>query len=477
MRWSRRLVAAISLTILAVVAAPLHAADEKRKPNIVFFLVDDMGWTDAGCFGSKFYETPNIDSLAKNGLRFTNAYAACPVCSPTRASIMTGKYPARMDLTNYFTGTRRGKLLPAEYKNFMPLSEVTLAEALKSAGYSTCFVGKWHLGGEGYEPTKQGFDINVGGNRRGSPPSYFSPYRNPQLKDGPKGEHLTDRLTTEAIKFVEANKKNPFLLYLSFYSVHIPLQAKKDLIEKYRQKASKLPKSKGPKFKKERYNKRVRVVQDHAVYAAMMETLDRNIGRVLDKLKELNLDDNTIVFFFSDNGGLSTAEGSPTANVPLRTGKGWLYEGGVREPCIIRWPGVTKARTTNDTPIISTDFYPTILQMAGLPLRPKQHVDGVSLVPILKGKGELPDRPLFWHYPHYSNQGDRPGGSIRVGDFVLIEHYEDGSLELFNLKTDLSQTENLAKKMPKKAAEMHRQLRQWRRDVDAKMPREDPKKE
>ena len=468
------LTAFLGLVVTLLAVADSHASQgKKRLPNFVFFLVDDLGWADLGCQGSTFYETPNIDKFAKTAMRFTDGYAACPVCSPTRASIMTGKYPARMNITNWFSGMNKGKLLPAEYVHHLPLSEVTLAEALREAGYRTAFFGKWHLGGEGFEPTKQGFDLNVGGFRRGSPPSYFSPYKNPYLKDGPKGEHLPYRLASEAISFIEKNKENPFLVYLSFYSVHTPLRAKQNLIAKYKDKAAKLPKADRPDFGKEG-NRKFRQVQNHAVYAGMVESMDTNVGRVLDKLEELNLDENTIVLFTSDNGGLATSEGWPTTNLPLRAGKGWLYEGGVREAFLIRWPGHTPPGSTCNVPVISNDFYPTMLEMAGLKARPKQHVDGVSLVPLLTQKGKLPDRALYWHYPHYSKQGGRPSASIRKGDFVLIKHYEDNSLELFNLKKDLGQKTNLAKKMPEQTMELHRMLQAWQQDVEARMPRPNP---
>lgn len=460
------------LSSIALMPQPVAAAARSGKLNFVFVLMDDMGWTDAGCLGSKFYETSGIDRLAKSGMRFTNGYAACPVCSPTRASIMTGKYPARLHITDWFTGTKKGRLLPAEYRNNLPLDEVTLAEVLRAAGYATGFIGKWHLGGAGYEPTKQGFDSNIAGDQRGSPPSYFSPYKNPNLADGPKGEYLTDRLTSEAFKFIETNKDRPFFLYLSHYSVHIPLQAKKELVDKYKAKADRLPKSAQPRFVAE-HDKECRQVHDHPVYAAMVEGLDTNIGRLLDKLKELGLEENTVVIFTSDNGGLSTSEGLPTANVPLRGGKGWLYEGGVRVPWLICWPGIARAGSVCDVPVISTDFYPTILEMAGLPANPKQHMDGVSIVPLLKGDA-LPERALFWHYPHYSNQGGRPSGSIRVGDLVLIENFEAGSLELYDLKKDVGEKQNLAETMPQPRDRMHALLRDWRRSVAANMPRVNP---
>ncbi|MGF1579225.1 MAG: sulfatase [Gemmataceae bacterium] len=472
-------IGSLAIAFLVSVSAPSSFAGTKkaRKPNFVFFLIDDMGWTDAKCYGSSFYHTPNIDKLARSGVRFTNGYAACPVCSPTRLSIMTGKYPARLDATNYFTGRRRGKLLPAEYRNHMPLSEVTLAEALKASGYATGFFGKWHLGGEGFEPTKQGFDVNVGGHVRGSPRSYFSPYRNPYLKDGPKGEHLADRLATEAMDFITKHSDEPFLVYLSFYSVHTPLQAKPKLIQKYKGKQKLLPKSKLatglPRFGKEGKNK-LRQVQDHAIYAGMVETMDANIGRVLDHLEKLNLDDNTVVIFTSDNGGLCTSEGWPTSNLPLRAGKGWLYEGGVRVPFIIRWPGNAPPSRTCEVPVISTDFYPTMLEMAGLRQRPKQHTDGVSLVNLLRGRAKDIERPLYWHYPHYSNQGGTPGSSVRLGDYVLIEFFEDKHVELYNIKKDLGQKHDLAKKMSDRAAEMRTMLHRWRQSVDANLPRPNP---
>lgn len=461
----------LSLLGLGATAAA-HAGEKTKKPNFVFFLIDDLGWADLGCYGSRFYETPNIDRLAKTGMRFTSGYAACPVCSPTRASILTGKYPARLNITNWFTGLRTGKLLPPEYLNHLPLDEFTLAEALRAAGYTTGFFGKWHLGGAGFEPTRQGFDVNVAGNHRGSPPSYFSPYKNPDIRDGPKGEHLDDRLAAEAVRFIEKNKDRPFFVYVNLYSVHIPLQAKKDLIAKYQAKAAKIAAEKKAQFAKER-DVKVRLSQDHAVYAAMVENMDAAVGHVLDALRRLGLDENTVVIFTADNGGVATSEGWPTSNLPLRAGKGWLYEGGVRVAWIMRWPGVTRPGSTCDTPVISTDFYPTILEIAGLPLRKTQHVDGVSIVPLLKG-GKLPDRPLFWHYPHYSNQGGRPSGSVRQGNFVLIENYEDGSLELYDLQKDLGQKQDLAKKMPERVAAMHRLLRDWRQSVNARMPTPNP---
>ena len=456
-------------------SAVQSAASSKTpsKPNFVFFLIDDLGWADLGCYGSKFYETPNIDRLAKEGMRFTDGYAACPVCSPTRASIMTGKYPARLKLTNFLIGKRQGKLNPPDYIHQMPLEEVTIAEALKEAGYVTCFVGKWHLGGQPYWPEHQGFDINIGGTSSGMPRSYFYPQwsGNPPIEGRP-GEYLTDKLTDESLKFLEANRDKPFLLYLSHYAVHIPLQAKQNMIDKYQIKAGSKPVD-GLRFLPEG-DTQARQVQDHPTYAGMVQSVDESVGSVMKKLVELGVADNTVAIFMSDNGGLSTAEGSPTSNVPLRAGKGWLYEGGVREPMIIKWAGVAKPGSICSEPVTSTDFYPTILEMAGLPLKPQQHIDGVSLTPLLRGKKSLDRKAIFWHYPHYSNQGSGPAGAVRAGDYKLIEFYEDGRLELYNLTEDVSEKNNLVKNMPDKAAELHRILKNWRQDVDAQMPTPNP---
>lgn len=473
--YSRRgfLKAAGAAAAAALLPRALAAAEGGGKRlNFVFILMDDLGQRDVGCFGSTFYETPSIDRLAAEGMRFTSGYAACPVCSPTRASIVAGKYPARVNITNFIPGMKSGKLFPPQYLHQLPLEEVTVAEAFKEAGYATCFIGKWHLGAEPYWPEKQGFDVNIGGTSAGSPRSYFSPYKNPQLADGPPGEYLTDRLTDETLKFIDAAKDKPFLVYLSHYAVHIPLQAKKDLAAKYEAKAAQLPPVEA-KFIPEG-NVKARQVQDHPVYAAMVQSMDESVGRIMKKLDELGLADRTAVIFMSDNGGLSTAEGTPTSNVPLRAGKGWLYEGGIREPLIIKWPGVTKPGSTCDVPVTSTDFYPTMLEMAGLPLRPKQHVDGVSIVPLLRGGQSLPRQAIYWHYPHYANQGGSPGGAVRAGDYKLIEFYEDNHVELYNLKDDLGEKNDLAARMPDKAKELRERLARWRQEVGARMPTPTP---
>jgi len=478
--------AVVSLSVLAaLIASGAAAVEPARRPNIVFFLVDDLGYMDVGCNNpDTFYETPNVNRLARSGMRFTNGYAANPVCSPTRFSILTGKYPTRAGCTNYFSGRRAGNFLPAPLNDKMPLAEITLAEALKEHGYATFFAGKWHLGPTPeFWPENQGFDVNKGGINRGGPyggKRYFSPYGNPRLEDGPDGEHLPDRLASETCKFIETNKDRPFLAYLSFYSVHTPLMGPKKLVEKYKAKAEKLNLLEKPQFKAEEQNlpgnrpRKVRIVQSHAVYAAMVESMDRAVGKVLDKLDELKLTDNTIVVFMSDNGGLSTSEGSPTSNLPLRAGKGWLYEGGIREPFLIRAPGVAKAGSTCDYPVISTDFYPTLLDLAGLRARPKQTLDGVSLVPLLKGGDRLDRQALYWHYPHYSNQGGFPGGAVRIGDWKLLERFEDGRVHLYNLKEDIGEQRDLAEKDPERVAAMRKRLHAWYQEVDAKFLRAKP---
>ncbi|MDO8545206.1 MAG: sulfatase [Opitutaceae bacterium] len=468
--------AALLLGALACVLPNRAAAAQARRPNIVFFLADDLGQRDLASYGSTYYETRNLDQLAKDGARFTQAYAACPVCSPTRASIMTGRYPQRTSITDYIGAAaperwdRNTILRPAAYSDRLAHDEVTLAEMLKPAGYATFFAGKWHMGVQGWWPEDQGFDVNKGGIQAGSPPGggrYFSPYGNARLPDGPPGEHLPDRLANETVKFIADNKDTPFLAYLSFYSVHTPLMARDDLRKKYEEKRQRLGLQ--PKFGVEG-PRDVRLVQEHAVYAGMIDAMDQAVGKVLAKLDELRLRDNTIVVFTSDNGGLSTSEGSPTSNLPFRGGKGWLYEGGVREPLIVRWPGVTKPGTTIDVPVISPDFFPTLREAVGITRPATQKLDGVSLVSVLKGQPAASMRPLFWHYPHYGNQGGAPGGAVRLGDYKLIEWYEDGRRELYNLREDVGEKNDLAAKMPDKVNELAAQLAVWRKEVGAVMP-------
>lgn len=476
------------MKLFSVIASALFAAlllssgcpAAARPPNVVFFLVDDLGQRDLGCYGSTFYETPHIDRLAKDGARFTDAYAACPVCSPTRASLMTGQWPQRTGITDYIgapmkpeSWKRNTKLLPAPYADRLALDAPTLAKAMKGAGYATFFAGKWHLGPEGWWPENQGFDINMGGHAGGGPyggKGYFSPYGNPRLSDGPEGEHLPDRLAGETVKFIEANKDRPFFAYFSFYSVHTPLMAREDLRKKYGEKRARL----GLVEKWGREEPRdVRLVQEHAVYAAMVEAMDLAVGKVLAKLDETGLSDNTIVIFTSDNGGLSTSEGWPTSNLPLRGGKGWLYEGGIREPLVIRWPGVVKAGHVIETPVSSPDFFPTLLEAAGAKAQPGQVLDGVSLLPLLKG-GSLPERALFWHYPHYGNQGGAPGAAVRRGDYKLIEWFEDERVELFNVVKDTGEQTDLAGKETWVVAELRAELDAWQTNVGARNPQKNP---
>jgi arylsulfatase A-like enzyme len=444
---------------------------------LVLIVVDDLGWADIGANNpGTFYETPNIDRLASSGVRFTNAYATCSVCSPSRYSLLTGKYPARARVTDWFTGDRSGRFNPAPFDDRLPSDEVTIAEALQDAGYRTFFAGKWHLGdAERDWPEHHGFAINRGGHGAGSPPGgYFSPYKNPRLSDGPKGEHLPWRLARETCDFIAANKGEHFFACLSFYEVHNPRQAPKDLIEKYRDKAAKLGLDPNGRFATGEQVwpvetlRRIRVEQSQPEYAAMVESMDIAVGMVLDKLRALGIDDQTHVVFTSDNGGLSTAEGHNTSNLPLSGGKGWLFEGGVRVPLIIRSPSASIGKgAVCDAPTTATDLYPTALSLLGLPLHPQQHLDGVSLAPLLNG--EPVDRgPIFWHYPHYSNQGGFPGGAIRDGRWKLIQRYEDGSVELYDLELDIAETRNMAKDDSQRVAEMQQRLEEWQVEVGAR---------
>ena len=438
-----------ALGILGVTRAMAAGGSALDKPNFVFILMDDLGWMDVSCYGSKFYETPNIDRLASQGMRFTSAYAACPVCSPTRASILTGKYPARLHLTDWIPGHKQEnpKLLVPEFNQQLPLDEVTIAETLKSAGYVTASIGKWHLGKEPFYPDKQGFDFVFGGTNQGNQPSYFYPYGIKNITTGTKGEYLTDRLTTEAEKFIEANKDKPFFLYLPQYAVHTPLKGKPEVVAKYEKKV------------------KPGMDQNNAQYAAVVEGADNSVGRIMAKLDELKLSDRTVVIFFSDNGGLADV----TSNAPLRAGKGTLYEGGIRVPLIVRWPGKVKAGSLCHTPMISTDFYPTLLEMAGM--EGSAH-DGLSIMPLLRQKGSIERKTFYWHYPHYHRT--TPSGSIRDGDWKLIEFFEDDHVELYNLKDDLSETTDLAAKQPEKAQELRKKLADWRKSVNAAMPTPNP---
>lgn len=464
--------------------AQLPAADASRPLNVVFFLADDLGQRDLGCYGSTFYETPHCDRLAAEGARFTCAYAACPVCSPTRASILTGRYPVRSQITDYISPNRSNqhekwpkntRMLPAPYADRLSLAEVTLAEAFKDAKYSTMHVGKWHLGPEGFYPENQGFDVNVGGIEHGAPNSgrkYFSPYANNRLSDGPPGEYLPERLGREAAKFIQENRDKPFFIYFPLYSVHTPLMCPDAVRDKYEAKRNRL--NQDVKWGQE-FERKVRLTQEHAIYAGMVEGMDDSVGAVLKALDENNLTANTAVFFTSDNGGLSTSEGSPTSNAPLRAGKGWLYEGGIREPLLVRWPGHVKPGSVIDEPIISTDYYATILEMTGLAARPTQHLDGVSFASLLQGGPAPASRPMFWHYPHYSPQGGAPSGAIRVGKWKLIEWFEDEKVELFDVANDLSETRELSAAHPDKVKELRDQLHAWQKATGAVFPKPNPK--
>lgn len=463
-----------------------------KRPNIIFILVDDMGWMDLTCQGSKFYETPNIDRIAREGMRFTDAYAACPVCSPTRASILSGKYPARLGLTHYiwdnpvhYSGAyEKGKLLGVPYVPYLSTKEKSLASSLKQHGYETWHIGKWHLGKEEYWPEKHGFDVNIGGCEKGHPSGrghYFTPWDIPNIPPKEGDCFLTDRLGDEAAELVMKNDGTPFFLNMWFYAVHTPIQAKPEKIRKYEQKAKEMgldkinPIVEGDYFPCEhKKNMRIerRIIQSSPAYAALIEHLDENVGKILDALDRKGVADNTIVIFTSDNGGLSTAETSPTCNAPLSEGKGWMYEGGIRDPLLVRWPGHVKAGTVSESLVTSTDFYPSILEACGLPLEKEQHVDGKSFLPVLNGD-DFDRGAIFWHFPHYANQGGTPACAIRRGDWKLIEFFEHG-IELYNLKDDISEKNNLAPLHPELAESMRCELHKWLKEMNGITPAPNP---
>lgn len=484
-----------------------NANAESPPMNVLFILADDLGWRDLSNEGSTFYESPHIDRIANTGMKFTRGYAACQVCSPSRASILTGKYPARLKITDWIGADmgdqwqRNTKLRPANYRMQLPQQETTIAEAFQQSGYRTFFAGKWHLGGKGSLPQDHGFDVNVGGNHRGSPPGgYFSPYRNANLPNGPRGELLPLRLGHETADWIAADQDQPFFAMLSFYSVHGPLQSTEALWKKYRDKAA-LQSRPENRFLIDRTSP-VRQVQDNPLYAGMVESMDDAVGIVLDRIDQLGLAENTIVVFTSDNGGVSAGDCKSTSNLPLRGGKGRQWEGGIREPIYIVVPGGRSGVT--DTLAIGTDFYPTLLDLCGLDLRPDQHVDGMSLAPILfrddrfakkeigrdEGSGDevtnadadsveaktetLQRRSLFWHYPHYGNQGGEPSSMIRRGDWKLIFYYEDRRMELYNVANDIGETNNVAADVPDLTASLREELDNWLRETEAQLPTVNP---
>lgn len=460
---------------------------QKERPNIIFILIDDMGYKDLSCYDSTFYETPHIDILAKEGMLFTDGYAACPVCSPSRASVLTGKYPANVGITDWIDHSgmchpTHGRLVDAPYIKHLPLEEKSVASALADQGYQTWHVGKWHLGGREYYPENHGFQVNIGGCHYGHPYNgYFSPYKIPNLQDGPDGEYLTDRLTEESVQLIRhRDREKPFYLNLWYYALHTPIQAKEADRKKYEQKRKDLGIDDAREFvvgehfpteHKKHLRVTRRIIQSDASYAGMVENLDRNVGQLLEFLKQEGLEENTLIVFTSDNGGLATAESSPTCNAPLNEGKGWMYEGGVRVPLIIKWPQVITSQSICHEPVTSPDFYPTFLEASGSPSMPQQHEDGVSIMPLLNGGQSLDREAIYWHYPHYGNQGGTPGSSIRMKDYKLIEFFETGEVELYNLRTDIEENNNLATCMPEIATMMKEKLAQWRESVEAKIPK------
>jgi arylsulfatase A-like enzyme len=488
MKTTHILLAALLLTPLAA----LQAADNpKPGPNVIVILADDLGWADLSCYGSTFHESPNLDKLAAQGMRFTQAYSSSPYCSPSRAAIMTGRHPARVKITDYIPSNgKSGKLLPAEMKMELPLEEVTMAEVLRDAGYATWHVGKWHLGERGFLPEDQGFEVNIAGNHSGAPTSFFWPYGhdNPTaakryhgspvpglVEGGQQGEHLCDRLTSEAMKLIEKRKpEQPFFLYLPFYDVHTPIMAKPELVKKYEAKAARLglppvPKTPGSTEDNRAHGgiqAKMPETQVNPTYAAMIETMDTNVGLLMAKLDELSIADNTLILFTSDNGGHNV-----TSNRPLRGCKGWLYEGGVREPWIVKWPGMTKPGSTCDVPVMNTDILPTVLEVCGLPTKPDLHKDGVSFASLLKGETKPVHDALFWHFPHYGNHGSGPCSSVRVGDWKLIHWLEDDSVELFDVVNDPSEKTDLAARQPDRVKDLRARLDAWRKETDANMPR------
>ncbi len=455
------LIALALLLGFAYVPDVLAADDTPQTPNIIVILIDDLGQTDLGCYGSQFYQTPNIDRLAASGMKFTHGYSACTVCSPTRAALLTGKYPARLHVTDWIAGHNapKAKLRIPEWTKYLPPEEVTLAEILKPQGYVCASIGKWHLGPtEEYWPLAQGFDINIGGNHKGQPPSYFFPYERPSiplagLETGEPGEYLTDRLTDEALRFIEANQQKPFFLYLPHYAVHTPLQAKEQAIAAAKERVQE------------------DALQRNATYAAMVQSTDESVGRIVQKLDDLKLRDNTMIIFTSDNGGLTL--NNVTHNINLRAGKGSAYEGGVRVPYIFSYPPQIKPGSENQTPIITCDLLPTVAAMVGIKDLPPG-IDGRNLLPLLTDEGSFKPGPVFWHYPHYHPGGATPYGAVREGNFCLIEFYETGKFELYDVTVDPVEKDDLAATHPEVRDRLSSLLATWRQNVGAQMPTENP---
>lgn len=447
-----------ALAAFAALCQPFtaEAADAPARPNVVFILADDLGWADLGCYGAQFYESPHIDQLASQGVRFTQAYTAGAVCSPTRGSIMSGKVPVRTGVTDYIPGLalQGTRLTTQPTRRELALEETTIAEALSAQGYQTFYSGKWHLGGKDYGPHEQGFEVVV---------------EDGSLGATGKDPTVGDRLTDSAVKFLgERDAARPFFMYLGYHEPHTPILPHPEHIAHFTAKAEKLPKV--DVISQEERNGQSRLVQDDPAYACEIKVLDEAVRRIDEKLQALGLAENTIVIFFSDNGGLCTkAEPGPTSNLPLRSGKGWLYEGGIRVPLIVRAPSVAKPGSVCDAPVISTDFFPTLLELAGAPPMPQQHVDGRSFAPLLHGES-LPERALYWHYPHYHGSTWAPGSAMRAGDWKLIEFYEDGTGELYNLRDDVGERTNLALSQKEIAKRMHAELSAWRKATGAYIP-------
>ncbi len=469
-----------------------------KKPNVLFILIDDMGWKDLSCYGSDFYETPNIDSIAKNGMKFLQAYSTCPVCSPARASIMTGKYPARVGITDWIDFAEKpshplqGMLMDAPYKKGLPSDEYTIAKAFQDNGYNTWHVGKWHLGEKGKSPLEFGFDVNIGGCDVGSPgPSgYFSPWETiSALKDVdvPKDTYLTDYLGDQASDLIRNLKSDQsFFMHMSFYAVHTPIQAKQEKLDKYTKKAKDMGLDKidpftvggkGTTIDKQDRDIIRRTVQSDVAYAGLIDSLDENIGKILTALKEKNLLEDTIIVFTSDNGGLATSEGCPTSNLPLSEGKGWMYEGGTREPMMIQWQGKIKPHENTKNYVTGTDFYPTLLELAGLDLVENQHVDGKSFAPLLTAnisENDFERGAIYWHYPHYGNQGGSPASSVRENDMKLIYFYEDHHAELYNVVSDIEERHDIAKENPELVKKLVAMIQTWMIETKALTPEKNP---